>query len=54
MTRAAIACEQRRTGNHVPKSATVVLSEGARVITLHVALSPAERSRYDKLAGWAF
>ena len=41
---AAIAFEQRRTGNHVPKSVTVVLSEGTLVITLHEALSPAERA----------
>jgi hypothetical protein len=54
IAQAAIAFEQRRTGNHVPKSATVVLSEGTLAITLHVALSPAERSRYGKLAGWAF
>ena len=41
IARAAIAFEQRRTGNHVPKSVTVVLSEGTLVITLHEALSPA-------------
>lgn len=43
IARAAIAFEQRRTGSHVPKSVTVVLSEGTLVITLHEALSPAER-----------
>ena len=43
IAQAAIAFEQRRTGNHVPKSVTVVLSEGTLVITLHGALSPAER-----------
>jgi uncharacterized protein YbcI len=43
IAQAAIAFEQRRTGNHVPKSVTVVLSEGTLVITLHEALSPAER-----------
>jgi len=43
IAKAAIAFEQRRTGNHVPKSVTVVLSEGTLVITLHEALSPAER-----------
>jgi uncharacterized protein YbcI len=43
IAQAAIAYEQRRTGNHVPKSVTVVLSEGTLVITLHEALSPAER-----------
>lgn len=41
---AAIAFEQRRTGNHAPKSVTVVLSEGTLVITLHEALSPAEKA----------
>ena len=44
IAQAAIAFEQRRTGNHVPKSVTVVLSEGTLVITLHEALSPAEKS----------
>ncbi len=43
IAQAAIAFEQRRTGSHVPKSVTVVLSEGTLVITLHEALSPAER-----------
>ena len=39
----AIAFEQRRTG-HRPQSATVVLSENTLVITLHGALSPAEKA----------
>ena len=39
----AIAFEQRRTG-HLPQSATVVLSENTLVITLHGALSPAEKA----------
>ena len=42
IAQAAIVFEQRRTGNHVPKSVTVVLSEGTLVITLYDALSPAE------------
>ena len=42
IAQAAIAFEQRRTGSHVPKSVTVVLSEGRLVITLHDALSPAQ------------
>ena len=42
IAQAAIAFERRRTGNHAPKSVTVVLSEGTLVITLHDALSPAE------------
>src|SRR5437868_12684680 len=50
---AAIAFEQRRTGNHVPKSVTVVLSEGTLVITLHEALSPAERAMAQSPAGAA-
>lgn len=41
---AAIAFEQLRTGNHVPKSVSVVLSGGTLVITLHEALSPAEKA----------
>lgn len=44
IAQAAIAFEQRRSGNHLPKSVTVVLSEGTLVITLHEALSPAERA----------
>jgi uncharacterized protein YbcI len=40
---AASAFEHRRTG-HVPKSVTVVLSEDTLVITLHGALSPAEKA----------
>lgn len=44
IAQAAITFEQRRSGNHVPKSVTVVLSEGTLVITLHEALSPAEKA----------
>jgi len=39
---AAMAYEQWQTG-HSPKSVTVVMSEQTLVITLHGALSPAER-----------
>src|SRR6476620_5142445 len=53
IARAAIAFERRRTGNHVPKSVTVVLSEGTLVITLHGALSPAERAMSQSPAGAA-
>jgi len=53
IAQAAIAFEQRRTGSHVPKSVTVVLSEGTLVITLHEALSPAERSLAKNPAGAA-
>jgi uncharacterized protein YbcI len=40
---AASASEERRTG-HTPKSVTVVLSDNTLVITLHEALSPAEKA----------
>jgi uncharacterized protein YbcI len=53
IAKAAIAFEQRRTGNHMPKSVTVVLSEGTLVITLHEALSPAERAMAQSPAGAA-
>lgn len=53
IAQAAIAFEQRRTGNRVPKSVTVVLSEGTLVITLHDALSPAERDLARSPAGAA-
>jgi uncharacterized protein YbcI len=53
IAQAAIAFEQRRTGNHVPKSVTVVMSEGTLVITLHDALSPAERAMAKSPAGAA-
>jgi uncharacterized protein YbcI len=53
IAQAAIAFEMRRTGDHVPKSVTVVLSEGTLVITLHEALSPAERDMAKTPAGAA-
>jgi len=53
IARAAIAYEQRRTGNHVPKSVSVGLSEGTLVITLHDALSPAEQAMAKTSAGAA-
>lgn len=40
---AASACEQQRTGI-IPTSVTVVQCDGTLVITLHGALSPAERA----------
>src|SRR5204862_6310125 len=52
IARAASAFEERRTG-HVPHSVTVVLSEGTLVITLHEALSPAERALAQSPAGAA-
>jgi len=53
IAQAAIAFEQRRTGKHVPTSVTVVLSDGTLVITLHEALSPAERALSKTEAGAA-
>ena len=52
LAQAASAFEQQRTG-HAPKSVTVVLSEGTLVITLHEALSPAERVLSKSPAGAA-
>jgi uncharacterized protein YbcI len=49
---AASAFEERRTG-HVPKSVTVVLSDNTLVITLHEAMSPAERALANSPAGAA-
>jgi uncharacterized protein YbcI len=42
----------QRTG-HAPKSVTVVLSEGTLVITLHEALSPAEKALSQTAEGAA-
>ncbi len=53
IAQAAIAFEQRRTGNHLPRSVTVVLSEGTLVITLHDALTPAEKALAQSPAGAA-
>jgi uncharacterized protein YbcI len=50
IAQAASAFEERRTG-HVPKSVTVVLSDNTLVITLHEALSPAERALANSPAG---
>ena len=52
VARAACDFEQQRTGN-VPKSVTVVLSEDTLVITLHGALSPAEKAVVRSPAGGA-
>jgi uncharacterized protein YbcI len=49
---AALRFEARQTG-HVPESATVVLSEDTLVVTLHGALSPAERALAKTPAGAA-
>lgn len=52
IARAASAFELRATG-HAPKSVTVVLSDQTLVITLHGALSPAERILARTQAGAA-
>ena len=49
---AASAFQQQRTGR-TPKSVTVVLSEDTLVVTLHGALSPAERAVAQNPAGAA-
>ena len=49
---AASAFEQRRTG-HTPQSVAVILSENTLVITLHGALSPAEKVLAKSPAGAA-
>jgi uncharacterized protein YbcI len=52
IAQAALAFEKLRTG-HVPKSVAVVLAEDTLVITLHGALSPAERNLAKTPAGAA-
>jgi uncharacterized protein YbcI len=47
---AASAFQQQRTG-HAPKAVAVVLSEDTLVITLHEALTPAERALAQSAAG---
>ena len=52
IAQAASVFEQQRTGL-VPKSVTVVQSEGTLVVTLHGALSPAEQALAKSAAGAA-
>jgi uncharacterized protein YbcI len=52
LAEAASAVEHLRTG-HTPKSVTVVLSEETLVVTLHGALSPAEKALARTPAGAA-
>jgi uncharacterized protein YbcI len=47
---AAVAFERKRTG-HVPESVTVVLGNDTLVITLHGALTPAERALAETPGG---
>ena len=48
--RAAMDFEKKRTG-HAPKSVTVVMSDNTLMITLHGALSPAEKALAQTPAG---
>jgi uncharacterized protein YbcI len=50
IAQAAVAFHEQRTGR-APKAVTVVLSEETLVITLHEALSPAERALARSAAG---
>lgn len=52
VARAAIDFEKKRTG-HSPQSVTVVLSDNTLMITLHGALSPAEKALAQSPAGAA-
>jgi uncharacterized protein YbcI len=52
IAQAAVVFEQRRTG-HTPKSVTAVMSENTLMITLHGALSPAEKALAQSPAGAA-
>jgi uncharacterized protein YbcI len=52
IAQAAIRFAEGQTG-HVPESATVVLSEDTLVVTLHGALSPAEKALAKTPAGAA-
>ncbi|MDD4890230.1 MAG: Na-translocating system protein MpsC family protein [Phycisphaerae bacterium] len=52
VARAASDFQRQRTG-HAPKAVTAVLSEGTLVITLHDALSPAEKALAGSPAGAA-
>lgn len=52
LAQAARAFQERRTG-HPPGAVTVVLGEGTLVITLHGALTPAEKALAATAAGAA-
>jgi uncharacterized protein YbcI len=52
IAQAASALEEQRTG-HLPNSVTVVLSEDILVVTLHEAMTPAERVLAKTPAGAA-
>jgi uncharacterized protein YbcI len=48
---AAVSAFQEQSTGHAPSAVTVVLSEDTLVITLHNALSPAEKALATKPAG---
>lgn len=50
VAQAVMAFQQRTTG-HTPQAVTVVLSEDTLVVTLHEALSPAEKEMAKDLVG---
>ncbi len=52
VAQASVAFEKKRTGN-TPESVTVVMSDNTLMITLHGALSPAERALAKSPAGAA-
>ena len=52
VAQAVSAYQQERTG-HTPQSVTVVLGDGTLVVTLHGALSPAEKALAQSAAGAA-
>src|SRR5437868_3148395 len=52
VARAASVFQEQRTG-HLPESVTVIQSDGTLVITLHGALSPAEKALAASPAGAA-
>ena len=49
----AVMTYQRKTTGHTPKAVTVVLSGDTLVVTLHGALSPAEKDLAKSVAGAA-
>lgn len=52
LAEAASALQQQRTG-HAPKAVTIVLNEDTLVVTLHEALTPAEKALAQSPAGAA-
>ena len=49
----AVSATQKKSTGHTPKAVTVVLSEDTLVITLHDALSPAEKALAKSAEGAA-